>query len=698
MSGREAATADARLARVPIVAQSGPSECGPAVLEMVLRYYGRADARRRVRRTAGYSAVGLTMESLRVAAIECGLDAEGFAVPADQLGAIPAPAILHWRRGHFVVFEGMSRGRFAVVDPAAGRLLLDHDEFGRLYSGVALALEPSENADWRDPDKDGSAPVGMWHPAWDTLRPWLHDERHSLVLLAAAVLAEGAALVMVSSAGGQAAAAWVAGAPSAAALAVAIAAAAATAMAWFAGTRLDAGLVERLGAYVTDHFAAGAASAIPSYLATRTDRYLEFLAGDLDPTVNAQVPTPGALLHGLSALVVLAALATIDRRLAAATAAVLVFELGIAAWERRANVRRVGRTRALVHDARKAALAALHRPEPLQAAGVFGTALDRWRALRRVAHAAVADRQRRPPSTDARLAAELTVLATLALIAPAAVRLPLADTLSAVALSAAALAAMHATLRGLRALLDWTIPLARLRDLHDEARETRAAAPPGLAGPSTTMAALECRALTYRAPAADTPVLRDVDLVVAPGEAVAVIGGEWERRTPFARLLLGLLSPTGGAALVNGYEIGTLAEAERRLLIAGVLDGAEPEAGTVLDQFRLVDPTCSRATVLRACAAVGLATWVSSLPLREGTPVTRSVAFDEHHRRLLCLAAQLVRPPRVLVLEGTLDRFEIVTARRLTRSLAALGCAVVLCTSRPEIVPPGYRCINLPPP
>jgi lipoprotein-releasing system ATP-binding protein len=78
-------------------------------------------------------------------------------------------------------------------------------------------------------------------------------------------------------------------------------------------------------------------------------------------------------------------------------------------------------------------------------------------------------------------------------------------------------------------------------------------------------AVLECRGLrkTYKSGALDVPVLLGIDLTVAPGERLAIVGASGSGKSTLLHLLGGLDAPTGGEVLVQGAPFAQLSEAER---------------------------------------------------------------------------------------------------------------------------------------
>ena len=139
------------------------TECGAACLGIVLGYFGRWVPLEELREVCGVSRDGCSGADIRRAAERFGLEAKGWRKRLDQLADMSMPLILFWSFNHFVVLEGIRRGRFLINDPAFGRRSVGEAEFGRSFTGVVIEVSPRPG--FRTGPRKPGVPRLLW--------PWL---------------------------------------------------------------------------------------------------------------------------------------------------------------------------------------------------------------------------------------------------------------------------------------------------------------------------------------------------------------------------------------------------------------------------------------------------------------------------------------------------------------------------------------------
>ncbi|SDD47110.1 ABC-type multidrug transport system, ATPase component [Geodermatophilus telluris] len=170
------------------------------------------------------------------------------------------------------------------------------------------------------------------------------------------------------------------------------------------------------------------------------------------------------------------------------------------------------------------------------------------------------------------------------------------------------------------------------------------------------------------------PVCAPVDLTVAPGRALGLVGANGAGKSTLLQTLVGLLAPLGGTVLLAGREVDERRADVRRDVAAVLDDEAFFPSLTGREHLLLTarghgvrDPE----TVVDAeVAAFGLGGRIDALPSR----------LSSGQRRRLALAAALVRPARLVVLDEPERRLDAGMRTRLAARLARLrdgGTAVV---------------------
>ncbi len=160
------------------------TDCGAACLGIVLSHYGCWQSLEQLREDCRVGRDGSNLEDIALAARKYGMTATGRSSQVRQLSKLPLPMILFWGFNHFVVLERIDRGRFYLNDPAQGHRVVGADVFNRDYTGVGLVLKPG-------PDFSTTGePPGIIRRLW----PWLRGHRS----LMARAVSYGLLLALVS--------------------------------------------------------------------------------------------------------------------------------------------------------------------------------------------------------------------------------------------------------------------------------------------------------------------------------------------------------------------------------------------------------------------------------------------------------------------------------------------------------------------
>ena len=129
--------------QVPTILQSESSECGLACVMMVSSHYGYHLSMQEIRQKFVVSQKGMTLMGLIKVANLLNLNARPLKVGVDTLGALRNPCILHWSLNHFVVLVEVKKSAIKIIDPALGEREIGYEEVKENFTGFALELWPN---------------------------------------------------------------------------------------------------------------------------------------------------------------------------------------------------------------------------------------------------------------------------------------------------------------------------------------------------------------------------------------------------------------------------------------------------------------------------------------------------------------------------------------------------------------------------
>lgn len=186
--------------------------------------------------------------------------------------------------------------------------------------------------------------------------------------------------------------------------------------------------------------------------------------------------------------------------------------------------------------------------------------------------------------------------------------------------------------------------------------------------PPASPAEVEVHDVAYSYPTGE-PVLADVELSIAAGEVVALVGPTGCGKSTLCELLVGLAAPDAGSVRVHGLAPDRLQRDARRDLLALVFQESFVFADTVSENV-LVGTDHDPDRLTRALAVAQADRFVGSLP--DGTATIlgeRGVTLSGGQRQRLALARALARRPQLLVLDDATSAIDPRVEARILRAL-----------------------------
>ncbi len=139
--------------RFPFLKQHDQSDCGAACLGMICKYYKMPIGLNRLRDMSNVSRSGTSMAALAEAAETIGFVTRGVRTGYEALMRTELPAILHWEGNHFVVLYQINKREVKIADPGVGIRKLSRAEFEKGWTNMALLLEYTDQVAENEPSQ-----------------------------------------------------------------------------------------------------------------------------------------------------------------------------------------------------------------------------------------------------------------------------------------------------------------------------------------------------------------------------------------------------------------------------------------------------------------------------------------------------------------------------------------------------------------
>ena len=197
----------------------------------------------------------------------------------------------------------------------------------------------------------------------------------------------------------------------------------------------------------------------------------------------------------------------------------------------------------------------------------------------------------------------------------------------------------------------------------------------------------------------DAPeVLRDIRLVVEPGEVIGIVGRSGSGKSTLTKLVQRLYLPEHGRVLIDGIDLATVDPASLRRQIGVVLQENMLFNRSIRDNIALADPGLPLDTVIRAARLAGAHDFILELPEGYDTVVgEHGATLSGGQRQRIAIARALISDPRILIFDEATSALDYESERVIHNNMKSIcqGRTVLIIAHRLSSVRGANRIIVL---
>ena len=171
----------------------------------------------------------------------------------------------------------------------------------------------------------------------------------------------------------------------------------------------------------------------------------------------------------------------------------------------------------------------------------------------------------------------------------------------------------------------------------------------------------------------DQHLIEDFNLVVKPGERVAIVGPTGCGKTTLINLLMRFYDVEGGSIKVDGEDIRHLTRKSLRTSYGMVLQETWLREGTILENIKMGVKDATREQVIEAAKASHAHSFIKRLPQGYDTVITEDGGgLSQGQKQLLCITRVMLSLPPMLILDEATSSIDTRTEIRIQNAFAKM--------------------------
>lgn len=167
----------------------------------------------------------------------------------------------------------------------------------------------------------------------------------------------------------------------------------------------------------------------------------------------------------------------------------------------------------------------------------------------------------------------------------------------------------------------------------------------------------------------ERPVLSDINLEIAPGEVIGILGGTGSAKSTLVSLISRLYDADEGVVKVGGLDVKSYDSGILRDAVSVVLQKNVLFSGTILDNLRWGREDATEEECRAACEMACAHEFIQNLPGQYEARVEQGgTNFSGGQRQRLCIARALMKQPKILILDDSTSAVDTSTDARIRKA------------------------------